>query len=244
VFNAKSLAGNGFFGSPEYAGLLPVVGKPLYGIYSYRWGGLDQNGNPQGYIGDKLSTDYQQILSEASLDNLVFSGSSRPLWFGSIRNTVSWKGISVSANITFKVDYYFRRSSISLNYADNIMGNLVHADYYQRWQQPGDEAHTSIPALVYPSDDNRNDFYKGSSVLVDPGDHIRLQDVDLQYTFTKQALRKLPLSQVQLYVYACNLGILWRANDQGIDPDYNDNGNGSRIIPTPKTISMGLRISF
>jgi len=47
-----------------------------------------------------------------------------------------------------------------------------------------------------------------------------------------------------LYVYANNLGILWRANDQGIDPDFNDNGNGSRIIPAPKTVSLGFRISF
>ena len=244
VFDAKSLAGNGFFGSPEYAGLLPVVGKPLYGVYSYRWGGLDSKGNPQGYIGDTLSTNYQEILSAASLGNLVFSGSSRPLWFGSIRNSISWKRFTVSANITFKLDYYFRRSSVSLNYADNIMGNLVHADYYKRWQQPGDENRTNIPALVYPSDDNRNDFYKGSSVLIEPGDHIRLQDVNVQYTFTRQTLHKLPFNQVQLYAYVNNLGILWRANDQGIDPDFNDNGNGSRIIPSPKTVSLGFRISF
>ena len=244
VFDAKSLAGNGFFGSPEYAGLLPVVGKPLYGVYSYRWAGLDQNGDPQGYLDGKLSTDYQQILSKASLDNLVFSGSSRPRWFGSIRNTVSWNGLALSANITFKLDYYFRRSSVSLNYADNIMGNLVHSDYYGRWQQPGDEARTSIPVLVYPSDDNRNDFYKGSSVLIEPADHIRLQDVDIQYNFTTKALTKLHLSELQLYIYVNNLGILWRANDQGIDPDFNDNGNGSRIIPAPVSISGGLRISF
>ncbi len=244
VFDAKSLAGNGFFGSPEYAGLLPVAGKPLYGIYSYHWGGIDNNGNPQGYLDGKLSTDYQQILGEASPDNLVFSGSSRPLWFGSIRNTFSLKGFSLSANITFKLDYYFRRSSVSLNYADNIMGNMVHADYYHRWQQPGDEAHTSIPALVYPSDDNRNDFYKGSSALIERGDHIRFQDVALQYNFTTQALHKLPFSQLQLYAYVNNLGILWRANDMGIDPDFNDNGNGSRIIPAAKTISLGLRVSF
>lgn len=244
VFDAKSLAGNGFFGSPEYAGLLPVIGKPLFGVYSYRWGGLDNSGNPQGYVADTLSTSYQEILSEATLDNLIFYGSSRPLWFGSVRNTLSWKGFALSANITFKLDYYFRRSSVSLNYADNIMGNTVHADYYQRWQQPGDESFTNIPALVYPSDDNRNDFYKGASVLIEKGDHVRLQDISLQYTFRKQSIKKLPFDQVQLYVYANNLGILWRANNKGIDPDFNDNGNGSRIIPAPKTISLGFRISF
>ncbi|HEY8660843.1 MAG TPA: SusC/RagA family TonB-linked outer membrane protein [Hanamia sp.] len=244
VFDAKALTGNGFFGSPEFAGLLPVVGKPLFGIYSYRWGGLDKNGNPLGYLDDTLSTNYQGIVSRASLDNLVFNGSSRPLWFGSLRNTVSWKGLSFSANITFKLGYYFRRSSVSLNYADNIQGNTVHSDYYQRWQQVGDENHTNIPALVYPSDDNRNNFYKGSSVLIEKGDHIRLQDISLQYTFGKQNFNKLPFEQVQLYMYINNLGILWRANKQGIDPDFNDNGYGSRMIPAAKTISLGLKLSF
>lgn len=243
VFDAGTLTGSSTLGTPEFAGVLPVLGKPLFGVYSYKSGGIDNNGNPLGYLGDSLSTDYQQILSTSSINNLVFHGSSRPLWFGGIRNTISWKGLSLSANIVFKLAYYFRRSSVSLNYADNIAGDKLHADYERRWQHEGDQANTDVPALIYPSDDNRNNFYQGSSVLIEKGDHIRLQDISLQYTLGKLVLSKLPFDQVQLYVYANNLGILWRANNNQIDPDYNDNGNG-RAIPAATSISVGARIFF
>lgn len=242
AFDTKTLVGSSVLGTPEFAGLLPVEGKPLFGVYSYKWGGLDKEGNPQGYLEDKLSTNYTEILSKSSFNNLVFHGSSRPVWFGSVRNTITWKGLSISANITFKLKYFFRRSSVNLNYWQNISGIYTNEDYDKRWQKSGDENLTNVPSLVY-NNPNRNNFYQGSSVLIEKGDHIRLQDITLQYTLDKQVFKNLPFEQVQLYMYANNLGILWRANNQGIDPDFIDNGT-QMAIPNPKTISLGLRLIF
>jgi hypothetical protein len=39
-------------------------------------------------------------------------------------------------------------------------------------------------------------------------------------------------------VYANNLGIIWKANHAGIDPDYISG------TPNPKTIAAGLKIDF
>lgn len=243
TYAAKTLVGNSIVGTPDFAGLLAVEGKPLFGIYAYRSGGIDKNGNPAGFLNDTLSTDYLNIISKSNAANLQYFGTSRPLYFGSIRNTITWKNISLSANIIFKLNYYFRKSSISLNFQDNISGTSVHMDYLKRWQQPGDEMLTSVPALVYPSNNNRNDFYKGSAVLIEKGDHARLQDISLAYTLNKNALKKLPFDNLQLYLYANNLGLLWKANKEGIDPDYNDNGVG-RTMPDSRTITAGCRITF
>ncbi len=243
TYSAKTLVGGGTTGTPDFAGLLAIVGKPLYGVYSYRSGGIDKNGNPLGYLNDTLSTDYQSILAASSLKNLQFFGTSRPKWFGSIRNTFSWKNFSVTANITFKLGYYFRRSSVNLNYQDDLEGDHSHSDYAKRWQKPGDELLKTVPSLVYPSDNNRNEFYQGSSVLIEKGDHIRLQDAGFQYTLSRDSYKKLPFSVIQLYVYVNNLGLLWKANHDGIDPDFNDNGV-NRISPNPKTVSLGCRINF
>lgn len=70
----------------------PVVGYPLYALAAYRWGGLDQNGNPQGYIGDAKSTDYTEIMRNAVTKGLaggsiVYKGSAIPTQFGSIINS-------------------------------------------------------------------------------------------------------------------------------------------------------------
>jgi hypothetical protein len=163
-------------------------------------------------------------------------GSALPTVFGSFINSVSYKSISLNFSIIYKLGYYFRRSSINYN---NLYSNWDgHADFADRWQVPGDELKTNVPSMVYPSSFNRDRFYSGSEVLVDKGDHIRLQYVNLSYDFKDGLKRKSFLGSFQVYVNASNLGIIWRANKHGIDPDYN---YGSYALPQPVTIAIGLR---
>src|SRR5690606_19439618 len=128
----------------------------------------------------------------------------------------------VSANIMWKMGYVFRRSSIASG--EEFYGGLefYHMDYYKRWQKPGDEKFTDVPAYTPDYDSYRASVYKYSEALITSGNHIRLQDINLSYTLTKSVWRKLPGQTIRFYVYARNLGILWRANKQGIDPDYVD----------------------
>lgn len=240
-----SLTGKNSIGTIEYTGLIGIPGKPLYGVYSYKWGGLDpQTGDPIGYLDGKSSTDYQAIISNTPVDSLVFSGSSRPTIFGSILNTFSFKGFSISVNILYKGGYYFRKSSTSLIYSQVINGSTVNADFANRWQQPGDEKYTSVPSVTYPGDVNRNNFYHGSEVLIEKADHIRLQDIRLSYDLEQLNIKKLPFTHLGIYVYANNLDILWCANKSGVDPDYLDNGGTGRIYPAPKTIAFGIKANF
>jgi hypothetical protein len=107
-----------------------------------------------------------------------------------------------------------------------------------RWQKPGDEALTNVPAMVYtnyPQFSSREAFYNNSEILIEKGDHIRLQDITLSYEFTKGNWHTLPFNRLQFYIYANNLGILWRANELGIDPD------DPRNYPAVKNISFGIR---
>ena len=235
-YSALSLANN-------YGGLIAVTGKPLFGIYAYKWAGLDPvNGDPQGYLKGKVSKDYANLVNVSS-DSLVFKGSARPTIFGALRNTISYKHFSLSFNIQYKLGYVFRRYSTPINY-QQVITSTNHSDYSKRWQQAGDEKWTSVPSLVYPSNTNRNNFYTYSEVLVEKGDHIRLQDIRLDYSLNpKLLLRKLPLNSLQLYLYANNIGILWKANKAGLDPDYNDNFYTYRMV-NPFAISFGVKTEF
>jgi hypothetical protein len=127
-----------------------------------------------------------------------------------------------------------------LNYQDAITSPTINSDYTLRWQKPGDELATNVPSLVYPSNANRNLFYQNSSVLVQKADQVRLQNISLSYSFQKSNYKKLPVSEVQVYVYANNLGLLWKANKLGIDPDFN----ATFLMPDPKTISIGIRANL
>ncbi len=226
----------------SYGSLIAVPGRPLFSIFSFPTAGLDPtNGDPQGWLNGQVSKNYQALLNTVA-DSLTFHGSARPTIFGSLRNSFSYKQFSLSFNVIYKLGYYFRKSSTSLNYSDLVTGT-PNRDYTLRWMKPGDEQFTTVPSLVYPTNTPRNNFYMYSDVLVEKADHIRLQDIQLSYTVDKSSLKRTPFSSLQWYLYANNLGILWRANSSGIDPDYNDNFylNG---YPAPRSISIGLRATF
>jgi len=216
----------------------PMVGKPVYALLSNRWGGLDNQGNPQGYLNGELSTAYSDILnSYSSPDSLVYDGQALPRTFGSLSNAISWNGFTLTACIGFRLGYYFRKPSIE--YSALFKSGIGYGDFDKRWQQPGDELKTDVPSMVYPANSLRDNFYLNSEATVEKGDNIRLQFINLAYDFSSmKCLRKAHMSMLQLYLNASNIGILWRANKQHLDPDYP-----SSISPS-RTFSMGVRANF
>jgi TonB-linked SusC/RagA family outer membrane protein len=220
-------------------GFYPMEGRPLFSIYSYRWGGLDPaTGDPQGYLpSGVLSKSYTAILNGTRPQDLVYNGPSKPPVFGALRNTFGYGGFSLSFNISYKFGYYFRRPSIRYG-ADQGL-NSMHADYSLRWQQPGDEAFTQVPSLSLTNQTARDDLYTYSEALVEKADHIRLQDV--QFSFSPKGRKGGFLQEhpVQIYLYATNLGILWKQTHSGLDPDYS-----SATYPAQRTIAGGIRFTY
>jgi len=216
----------------------PFVGRPLYALYALQWKGLDpQTGDPQGVLGGKVSKDYGSIVNSGNLNDMVYMGPSTPRAFGGWRNSLVWRQWGFSWNIVYKFGYVFRRNSIFYSQVYNGT-SFGHSDYQRRWQNPGDEKMTNVPSMIYPIDRNRDAFYQASTVLVEKGDHIRLQDVQLSYELTRSAYPRLPVSMVRFYLYANNLGILWKANHAGIDPDYVSG------MPNPRTLAIGMKTDF
>ena len=215
-----------------------IEGKPVYSIYGYRWAGLDpQTGDPQGYVDGELSKEYTVLTgNETEIYDLRYFGSAIPTLYGSLGNTFSFKGISVSLSLIYKLGYYYRRNSI--NYGSLFDNWAGHSDYALRWQNPGDEQHTNVPSFVYPNSSARDAFYQGSEILVEKGDHIRLQYVNLSYNVNNLIGGRNPFKNLQLYVNASSLGIIWRANKSNIDPDYNYTSNA---LPNTASYSVGIR---
>jgi TonB-linked SusC/RagA family outer membrane protein len=213
----------------------PIVGKPLFSIYSYKYAGLSSTGDPQGYFNGRVTTNYDDLLTTQP-DSLLYNGRATPPFYGSLRNNISYKWLTFSFNISFKFGYYFRRQSIS--YSGLVSSNIGHGDYELRWQKPGDEAKTDIPAFVYPVNVNRDLFYSRSSALVEKGDNIRLQDLQLSADLKQLFGNRIKINGLQFYVYANNIGLIWRANKQHLDPDYGT------FIPPSRSIAFGLKANL
>ena len=218
----------------------PVAGRSADAFYALPWNGLDhQTGLPVIYIDGKTVTDYEAYIVNYKPENLILAGVDVPPVFGSIRNTFSWRGLQLSALISFKTGYIFRRNSMEPGAEYDNSTPLVHVDYFERWKQPGDELHTNVPARINAFNSYIGTSYSQSMALITSGDHIRLQDINLAYNVPAKILSALNIKQVRFYINARNLGIISRKNKNGIDPDYP-----SSTFPAPKTIAFGLQASL
>ena len=144
----------------------------------------------------------------------------------------------MSFNIVYRFNYFFRRSSI--DYTNLFNSYTGHKDYALRWQKPGDENFTSVPSLAPSVNASRDDFYAKSEILVERGDHIRLQDIRISYSLDRKIWNGMPLQDMQFYIYMNNIGLLWKANKYGIDPDYSS----FTSIPPSRSIALGLTMNF
>lgn len=218
--------------------ITPMEGKPLYGIYNYAWAGLDpENGNPRGYLNGEISTDYAEILKETKPEDLVFIGSSRPTVFGAFRNTFSYNNFSFSFNISYRLKYYFRKNAVNFN--SILKGEGGHGDYNLRWQKAGDEKHTQVPSLPTSENLNRHNFYQFAEVHAEKGDHVRLQDINFSYNLSRKTTNKISFSNLQVYLYVNNVGVLWKSTKTNLDPDF-----ARSLYPPVRTTSVGLKFNF
>jgi TonB-linked SusC/RagA family outer membrane protein len=93
----------------------PLEEKPLYSVYSLQWMGLDPlTGDPQGILNNEVSKDYRAILNATDISDLLYIGPANPVFFGSLRNTVSWKQLQLSFNIIWKAGYLLQKAVYQL----------------------------------------------------------------------------------------------------------------------------------
>ena len=218
---------------------IPRLNYPVNGLYSYPWAGLNpENGNPRVLINGELSEDYGAYVNSLQVEDLIYHGSQIPNYMGSINNIIKYQNLSLAFNITFKAGYFFRSNSIDYNSMKTNWS--MHKDYLDRWQKPGDELRTDIPSAPNSLSSNRDIVFLRSEVLVEPGDHIRLQDINLNYSLKNLIMeRNLPFNSLNVFVYARDLGIIWRANKKNIDPDrpYVN-------VVNPLSVSLGFNFNF
>ena len=215
----------------------PREGFPVYNLYAFKWGGLDPvNGDPRGYLNGQLSKSYTSIVND-SPDNLVNVGSAVPVFSGGLNCLITYKLLELSATVAGRFKYYFRRGTISYSDPFSVM-TMGEDDYAKRWQRPGQENSTTVPSLKVWPEENRDFFYANSEATVEKADQIRLQEVKISCNIRKMFSKYVPVRSCIIYVYASNIGIIWKATRKDIDPDY------LYRFRMPRNITIGARFEI
>lgn len=194
--------------------------------YLQRYDGVDpSNGNP-------LYLDVNGVSSAAYNGNQdrVVVGQRTPDSYGSIINNFDYKNFSLSFMFYYSYgsDSYFnlgqQLNTDGANYSANQWAIALN-----RWQQPGDI--TNIPKATI---NNPNGNRISTRYLYD-NSFIRLQNISLGYYIPETVAKKIGMSNISFKLTGQNL---WTTSDfPGYDPT-------SQTYPLPRTITLGVNISF
>jgi len=223
-----------------------LEGKPVNGLYSFRFAGLNSDGEPQFYNKEGNKT---LIIDQFSrdLNMLTYEGPRDPVATGGLTNSFSYKNLELSFLMTYSYGNKIRLRSIFDYYYDDVQA--LDKDLVYRWQVPGDENYTSIPVVLDMQQRDRltsnnqapATFYNRSNIRVADGSFARLRNVTLSYNLPGNLLQKAKIKGAQVQVQGQNL-YLWAAPRlNGQDPEAISTGIS---IPAPKSVSMGIKLSF
>ncbi len=225
----------------------PTEGLPTDYMYAYRWAGLDKNGQSQVYNkqGDIVSAD--KNVTALNVDDLHYMGRTTPPYFGSLMNNFSYKNFTFGIQITYAIGHVLRRPSVQNypSFSGTYSGKLgTQKDLALRWKNPGDELTTNVPGIVNNNYQyNSISRYSYSDLLVISGSHIRLQQINMGYNFDPRLVAKMGLQSLNITGSVRNLGIIWRKNKDGVDPNYLMTNNYSSLAPSP-AFFMSVNVSF
>ena len=219
-------------------GYFAVKGQPVGSFYGTKW---QRDANGQKIIG----TNGLPLIADET-GNL---GTSAPKWTGGIRNTFSYKRVTLSALLDIR------------HGGDVYNGTLARLHNFGVSEQSADRERTYIIDGV-KADGTKNDIaipaksyfqrYLGdgggaAEEAVETVNWVRLRDVSLAYDFN---VKQFPfLSSAQLSLTGRNLWL--NTNYKGVDPETSLTGAGSLINgldyfnnPGSKSFIMSLKVSF
>lgn len=222
-------------------------GEELSSFYGYKRAGI-YDGNPSNWdaetmniptvVGQKVTYKERQIL-----------GNGLPDWMGSFINNFSYKNFDLTLDLqfTFGVDvmqefYHSTEGRFLTNGIDRL--------YKDAWH-PTLNPNGTAQAIRLAN------FGQGSNADADDtwvadGSYLRVNLIQLGYTFEPAMLRKLGLTKLRLYGSVNNAFLLTSSGYKGYDPDNSSRLGSNKwgtnrqffTYPRARTFTFGVNVSF
>ena len=206
-----------------------VVGDQLGQFFLNRFYGVDPAN------GDALwLTRDGEITTELRDSDKVLTGkSSIAPWQGGFGTSLSWKGLSLSAQFSWVGERYMINND---RYFDESNGRFMSYNQSRRlldrWREPGDV--TDIPRHgVYTEFDSR---------LLEDASFLRLKNVILSYSLPSGLLGKTHFVR-GLRVYAQGQNLLTWTGFSGLDPEGSSNVYQA-AYPMSRQFTFGVDVTF
>jgi TonB-linked SusC/RagA family outer membrane protein len=180
-------------------------------------------------------------------------GNITPDWTGGILNTVSFKGISISALIDIKKggDVYDMGSSLGRQNGvlEESLDGREEGVIGQGVKNIGsEESPNFVPNDVVASTRTFMTYYSGRQyheAAVMDGSYVKLRETSITYTLPSRWFEKNFLQAVSISAIGRNLAILHK-NARHIDPEVSsaDMGFNSGQLPSTRSIGFSVNVKF
>jgi len=223
--------------------------RPVGSIYSYKYLGMNESNIPylQG-IGENTWT-FNNVAPSTSdhRDYMIYSGSNQPKVLLGWQNSLYFKGFHLSAFLTGEFGHIFRRPTFNYPILTNSKeSSILNKDVVQVL----DNTATNIPKMPLNTETNLQAWGTLAQFLnttIDKASSIRLQEVNLSYNIPSSLISGTGLSNIKLYCQVSNVGLLWSASRDGMDPRYILNSTSSAattMLKPPRKYTFGLSFEF
>lgn len=234
----------GSFGIGQPAPSRMEAGFPIGYFYGYQTDGIFQNqaeidasavGDIAPQPGDLKFVD-QNLDGVIDIDDKVDIGNPLPDATMGLNISLDYKNFDFAAYAFASVG-----NDIVRNYENNNI--LTNSTIYRLNRWTGEGTSNTSPRVTGGATSNTllSDFY------VEDGSFIRLQNVQLGYTFSDSSFEGSKISKLRLYMSASNLFTLTKYN--GFDPTTSTGspiggGIDQGFYPSARTFLLGLNVKF
>lgn len=251
----------GTFYSYKFIGLSLVDGGPMFDDYEDHWEDL---------LGLSKYDTYTRVLEA--------SGSREPVMSGGLNTTLRYKSFRLSASFAYSLGAKTRLFGMYSSGAKNGTRTIYNAgairpennmsrDYLQRWQNPGDEQYTNIPAIIGESTSaffkysahwsgsvkyggqsvqtiasSAWDMYDYSNIRVVSASYLKCNNISLTYEFPDEWLKPYLIKRLELTASGSNL---FTISDRRLKGQTPTQGGFTTIeLSDRPSFSLGLSITF
>lgn len=209
----------------------------------YRNAGLDSAGLTQVYNSQGQKVGVKGTLYFKDLKN---AGHTTAPYFGSWNTTVRYRHFSLYALVTYQFGGVFLKPSIRAFSTGYSPDYDLSGDIAKRWQHPGDETKTSVPGLdgfgTYVNYSLNRYQYSDLNVL--SSDYVRLREVSLSYELPAIWVARVKARSASVGFGVRNLGLLWKANKDGYDPDFVGYAYSTYGLPAARSYNLSIKLNY
>lgn len=174
-------------------------------------------------------------------NDLTIIGDGVPKYYGGITNTVTYRGITLSASLSFQQGndvMNWNLFALSNRFNNNVLTEI----YRNAWrpEQPDTDV-MSLKAGLGVSKALSSTYY------VQDASYLRLQNINLSYNVPNRLIRRLGIATMGVFASVSNIATITKYK-YGYDPEVTSSSRGAGInyfnYPRPRTYTFGINIKL